>query len=67
MLVHLCIKCGKININRIAADDNTEKILEVLDISKALDQEILEKLKQNDIELLTDKDLLQIRTQLFGR
>lgn len=31
MLVHKCLKCGKISQNRIAGDDNPEAILKIRD------------------------------------
>ncbi len=36
MLIHECTGCGKISINRIAADDNEETILKVFDESQKL-------------------------------
>jgi hypothetical protein len=31
MLVHLCRECGKVSINRLAADDDPEKVLEIFE------------------------------------
>lgn len=67
MLVHQCQDCGKININRIAADDDVKKILEIFENSQKLDKEVLEKLKEERIELLSEKDSQEIKTQLFGK
>ncbi len=69
MLIHQCsnTECNKISINRIAGDDNSEAILNVFQTSKNLDPLIREKLKEQDIELLNEKDEEQIRVQLFGK
>lgn len=37
MLVHICDDCGKLSINRIAADDDNELILRVFAASRRLD------------------------------
>lgn len=67
MLIHECIRCAKISINRIAGDDNPEKILQILTDSQNLPQIIKDKLKQVGIKLLTEQEHPQIKTQLFGR
>lgn len=67
MLVHRCEKCGDISINRIAADDDNEKILRIFESSKNLDQETSALLKQLMIEILDNDDLPQINRQLFGK
>lgn len=66
MLIHECHGCHKISINRIAGDDNPEKILEILTTSQNLNQDIKNELEQSGIRLLTDTDLTEIKTQLFG-
>lgn len=66
MLIHQCISCDKISINRIAGDDTPKKILEVLTISQNLDQETQNKLAKSQIKLLNNDDLLQIKQQLYG-
>jgi len=65
MLVHRCTQCGAININRIAADDPEDLILNVFENSTALPQEVKEKLNEQNISLLTDKKVLEER--LFGK
>ena len=59
MIIHRCAECGKISINRIAGDDNPEAILDVLKNPQ--------KISQDDIKLLTEKDKKEILTQLFGK
>lgn len=67
MLIHRCKKDNKISINRIAADDAPEKILQILENSKNLSEDIQNELKKQGIKLLTDSDKAQISTLLFGK
>ena len=52
MLVHLCAVCGDISINRIAADDNSDTLLEIFNISSALPVEVRNLLLDYGIETL---------------
>ncbi len=56
MVVHQCESCGKVSINRMAADDDSAKILELVNTQA----------KITNINLLTAKDLPEVKTQLFG-
>ncbi len=67
MLIHLCTKCGKVSINRIAADDDPQKILKVWEDSKNLSQDILARLAKKKIKILTQNKEEEIRIQLFGK
>ncbi len=67
MLIHECTGCGKISINRIAADDNEKTILKVLKESQELDSRRRTQLKRDGIELLTEEAKEKILTQLFGK
>jgi len=67
MLIHLCQDCGKISINRLAADDNDEMILKVFEDSQNLDSKLKQKLNENNIRLLDKSDEQEIRIQLFGK
>jgi isocitrate dehydrogenase kinase/phosphatase len=67
MIIHQCQDCGQISINRIAADDEQATILKIFENSKELEKEILTKLKQEGIRLLSGQDEKEIRTQLFGK
>ena len=65
MIVHSCMKCRKININRIAADDNEDIILSLLnqtDVSK----EVFASLHALNIDLLGKQDKGKVHKQLFG-
>jgi len=67
MLIHQCLKCGKISINRIAGDDDNRAILEVFEKSKQLNPEKINGLTQTGIKALTEQDKQEIETQLFGK
>lgn len=63
MLVHRCTACGTLSINRIAADDDTLKILESLErVPKNLVQDCLVQ----GISLLIEQDFPVVEQQLFG-
>lgn len=59
MLVHRCTKCGKISKNRIAGDDDPQKVLEILH-NKEVNKSDL------GMEILTTKDREEVRRQLLG-
>ncbi len=67
MIIHRCVSCGKIIINRIAGDDSTEATLEVYKQSQSLGKDIQQKLQAEDIRLLDETDRQEIQTQLFGK
>ena len=59
MLVHLCIECGRMSLNRIAADDNVEKVWEIYTLS-------WEKQSQGEIGMLDQHSVGLVRAQLYG-
>jgi hypothetical protein len=66
MLVHRCEGCGKISINRIAADDDPEVLMDVFERSSRMRmQEFM--FEQDDIHILTSNDRPVLQTQLLGR
>lgn len=67
MLIHECTICGKISINRIAADDNSEAILKVFEESQRLDSKKRNQLEQDNIEVLSRERQKEILIQLFGK
>lgn len=67
MLIHLCLGCQKISINRIARDDPEYKILEVFSTSPRLCEVVGAKLVSNDIYPLTQADARELFVQLFGK
>ena len=66
MLVHLCDDCGKISINRIAADDDSEGILAILEKSAGLDRATHELLVQQSITPLSTSQAGLVRQCVFG-
>lgn len=64
MLIHECMSCDKISINRIARDDGNEDVLAiyVLPIADGLRQ----RLQQEAIRVLDETDKPEIMRQLFG-
>ncbi len=67
MLVHLCDECGKPSINRLAADDDLVKVLEILERSRKLDRVTRSRLSRSGIVILEAGHLLLVREQLLGR
>ena len=66
MLIHLCRECEKISINRIAADDVPEAIIEVFDLSLTLSAQLQESIWENGITLLGSQSIDLVSRQLFG-
>jgi len=66
MLVHVCMGCEKISINRIAADDHPETISEVFARSLELDQPWKARIEESGVRLLGATDGPRVRAQLAG-
>ena len=66
MLVHQCCECKKISINRIAADDVPEAIIELFDFSFGLSVHLRERIQENGITLLDSESIDLVYRQLFG-
>lgn len=66
MLVHECAQCARVSINRIAGDDDNEKIVSIYRDSQS-DVALMNALKAQHIQLLTSKDASEINMQLFGK
>lgn len=61
MLVHCCMECGKFSLNRIAADDDSEAMLNLLMRPAPAELEAV------GILTLTIADLDRVQAQLYGR
>lgn len=57
MIVHVCGKCGKISINRLAGDDEAEEILKLVGSSFVAP----------GIDMVTAADEPKVHEQLFGK
>ncbi len=66
MLVHQCEDCGKVSINRIAADDDGELILSVLERSAGLDPATRGLLARDGVNPLGAGQAPLVRQCLFG-
>jgi hypothetical protein len=67
MLIHRCTVCGKLSINRIAADDDPRQILQVFESSQALDRLERDRLEADGIAMLKTAQADSVRRQLFGK
>jgi DNA-directed RNA polymerase subunit RPC12/RpoP len=66
ILIHQCLGCGKLSINRIAADDNAERLLVIFDESAGLDLELRVEMATQAIRLLIPDDLNLVLMRLYG-
>jgi len=66
MLIHCCCECGKFSINRIAADDQTERLMEIFYASIGLDVPTQRQLEVSGIRLLQGEDVRLVVSQLHG-
>ena len=64
MLVHECIECGALSINRIAADDDPASLVAVFQAS--FGSQIHSQCAGSGIQILTGKDADALHKQLFG-
>jgi hypothetical protein len=67
MLIHLCVDCGSISANRLAADDDAEILLAIFESSLHLDPQTRTRTAQAGIEVLQASDMDLVCTRLFGR
>jgi len=66
MLIHRCVECGKVSINRIAADDVPEALFEVFQTSLEMDDDVSASCAASDIRILIAGDTVLLRARLFG-
>ena len=64
MLIHQCIECATLSINRIAADDEPSRIVNVFESS--LEERILDICHQHGITVLHRADVDILHKQLYG-
>ena len=64
MLIHECEECGSMSINRIAADDDPDSIMEVFQASLALGHNVSTKCKEQGVAILREADI--VSAQLYG-
>jgi DNA-directed RNA polymerase subunit RPC12/RpoP len=66
MLIHQCEECGKLSINRIAADDFADRLLEIYLSSEQMEAPTRQRLQVADILALQITDQHVVRARLFG-
>jgi len=67
MIVHICPKCQKVSINRIASDDNSSEIFKIFGDSLSIDKNTKFKLKTMGITIAEEKDREELRNQILGK
>jgi hypothetical protein len=67
MLIHLCADCGKVSINRIAADDIADFILEIYESSFHLPPGGKKLLEISGVQPLSPADAALVQARLYGR
>lgn len=67
MLVHECTECGKHSINRIAADDVSQSVMQVLERSECLSEERRQQLESEGIMLTSPQNRSTIEERLYGK
>lgn len=66
MIVHLCLNCGKISCNRIAGDDNSYSIVQLLNEPIKPDTNLIAKLCSSNITLISQEEKSLVLTAIFG-
>ncbi len=67
MLIHECIECKVLSINRIAADDDSESVMAIFQESFALGHQAYALCQSYGIALLNAEHIKIVHTQLYGR
>jgi hypothetical protein len=67
MLVHECIECGTLSINRIAADDDPENILIIFQDSVLYGQQMHTRCEGQGIVMLDEGATEVVHQQLYGQ
>lgn len=67
MLIHDCIECKSLSINRIAADDDPEIVLSVYEALLTFSHQIQVLYEQHGILTLNADDTEIVYTQLYGQ
>jgi hypothetical protein len=66
MLVHQCHGCGKISLNRIAADDVAETLMEVYETSLGLGLDECSRMEREGVRILRASEYGFVTRQLYG-
>jgi hypothetical protein len=66
MLIHECVRCRKISINKLVVGDNMEEIMNVFGLGIEMNDDQKKKLEKDSIKVLSNEDREEVKTQLFG-
>ncbi|MRR10442.1 RNHCP domain-containing protein [bacterium] len=66
MLVHICDECGKVSINRIAADDDNDLIWRIFTASQHLDADTCAALAHAGVTILEQRQRELVCRRLWG-
>jgi hypothetical protein len=66
MLIHECVECKTLSINRIAADDDSTTVIAVFQESLMLGRQIQAICREQGIAILSIEDTEIVYTQLYG-
>jgi len=67
MLVHECSVCGKLSINRLAADDGETAIISLFNSSLLLPAEKKNKISEGGIDIAGPEEKEKVFIKLFGK
>ena len=67
MLIHQCVECGRPSLNRLAADDDVERVLEIYAGWAELDASTRNRLGYDGIRVLEAADEEIVFARLLGR
>jgi hypothetical protein len=67
MLIHQCEDCGRLSVNRIAADDDVNMIFDLYKTALQMDPQRKSELEASEIYSLGEKEEAIVRAQLFGK
>jgi hypothetical protein len=67
MIIHRCAGCGKINLNRIAADDNPDLLYALGKSSVVFPESLLREMTRQDIRPVDAAGFNAAYAQIFGR
>ncbi len=67
MLIHVCLECGRLSINRLAADDDPQSVCAVFEDSLRLEAIMRQRMEAEGILALDAGGASLVRTRLYGR
>jgi len=67
MLIHECIECKSLSLNRIAADDDSATVMATFQDSLGLDPQVHVLCQEYGIAILKAADTEIVYAQLYGR